>query len=119
MQLRIYVNPVKKVYTASVTILGVTGEEADAIGRFGPLEIEVGGSFDDGEGLTFDLPTKTLNLYGTRADKVEHKFDMGDDADAGERAVLYVDTIKARITAARDVIVALDKSYIKDEQETV
>lgn len=85
----------------------LSGKEADAIRQYGPLRVEFGGSFSDGQGLTLSLPTDLRSV--PLASPYSKSFSIQDyGANSNAIAVLYRDTILQRIQTALAVHLAKD-----------
>jgi hypothetical protein len=74
-------------------------EEAEAVRRFGEPTIDVGGEFDDGDALTYTLAADDRKFPSQFP--VKKIFSLEDyTTTTNDRAVLFRDTIRTRITDA-------------------
>lgn len=82
----------------------LTGEETDALRKFGEMSVDAGGEFDDLEGLSYTLPNNVMSLPSQFP--IAASFSLADNADAGDRADLFRNTILDRITIAHTALLA-------------
>lgn len=88
-------------YHASVDLTpqGLSPVEEEALSHFGEPIIQCGGEFTDGDALTFTLPENHKRFPSQFP--VKKRFAIEDfPDDAADMALLWRDTIKARIAAA-------------------
>lgn len=105
MQIEVYIRPLNNLFEVQIGLAGTPEEgltpvEREAFRNFGEPLIECGGDFDDGDGLTFSLPSDARRFPSQFP--VKQLFSLSDEADANDRAVLYRTTIETRLVTARD-----------------
>lgn len=116
MQLRETLSLIDGQYHTQVVVESLTAEEQEALAKFGGWSIDIGGEFDDGQGLSFTLPT-TIRLFPQQF-PVKRLFDRQDQADANDRAALWLTTVVGRITTAQTAALGLDPGEEFDEVRT-
>lgn len=116
MQLRVILNLIDEQYHSQLSVESLTAEEQQALSQFGPWLVDLGGEFDDQQGLTFTLPHTNRQL--PQQFPVKRLFDLKDDQDANARAVLWLETLITRITDARTQALAKTPGTEFDEVRT-
>ena len=109
MEIDVRIDLVNRVYHVQVGLTGAPGTpltpaESDAFLKFGEPQVQIGGTFTQGE-LTFDLPADARALPSQFP--IKQSFSLDDNEDAGARATLFRNTMETRLVAARDAKLAL------------
>lgn len=82
---------------------GLTSAEADAIANYGEPTVDVGGSFDDGAGLTYTLDDNDKS-FPSQFPAKETFSTVDFPSDASARADLWISTVKTRLTTAMQTL---------------
>lgn len=105
MELLRTIRLVNNVYHAEVDLAdgGLTPVEEETITQYGEPVIAAGGTFTDGQGLTFTLADEDRKFPSQFP--VKATFSRADfPSDANARAVLWYDTIRDRCETAMETI---------------
>lgn len=116
MDLRETLTLIDGQYHTQVVVESLTDQEQEALAKFGGWSIDLGGEFDDGQGLTFSLPHK-IRLFPQQF-PTKRLFDRRDYDDANARAELWLTTVVARINSARTTALAKDPGTEFDDLNT-
>ena len=106
---------VDDVYIVSIQVIKPSVADLDLIERFGMPSLDLGGEFSEGE-LAFTLPTLLVPLIGEAPAVAE--FDVRDEADSEDRALLWLSTVNDRITAALDSLRENTDSFTGQSEAT-
>jgi len=111
MDIRRTITLIDNAYHAQVSVESLTVVDQDAVARFGQWPIDLGGVFDDGEGLEFELPLQ-VRYFPTQ--RVAKSIFYISDALAADRTLLWVDTIVQRLVEAQAAALGKDPRNILD-----
>jgi hypothetical protein len=113
MKLRILqsVENLNYIFVFSIDTDSLSADDLLRIKKFGAPSINFGGSFDDGDGLTFTLPDQYQDLPS--GFPIRKSFSLSDpfDTDSLAKFELYRTTIQSRVTTAITDLRGLSDSF--------
>lgn len=117
MKIRKYFSLDNDVYKVAFYTQDWSQGDKDLMAEFGEPEIDLGGNFDDGGALEFDLPSNLVTIMS--ASPFTQDFDIRDEADSEDRAELWATTIAARLVSAVTTLRTNTNDYSREEVQTV
>lgn len=114
MRLLEQINLVNNAYHVVVTPVEFEGREPEVLAQYGQWPVDCGGLFASNDPpVEFTLPSN-VRLF-PQAFPHKQIFPLQEHADANDRAIVYLETLVARLLEARDAALSRNPGVLRSE----